>query len=163
MKKLLITLLAALGIASAALAQNTQYALTSITAGTAANVSAYPIDVVQLTFTASTTNNTTVKFYDSNTTTTNIVRAAYGRLITYSTNWTATYLDPQGVTITNTFVGQFTTPSSVAAVTNTRPVLASFVVPASSQRIFTVSLHTASGFTADASANGILETTYSPR
>lgn len=163
MKKLILTLLASLALTGASLAQNTQYSLTAVAAGTAANLSPYPVDIVQLTITASTTNNTTVKFYDSSTTTTNIVRPAYGRLITYSTNYTTTFVDPNGVTITNTFVGQFTTPSAVSAVTNARTALVSFVVPASGQRTFTTSLHTVQGVTVDASANCVVEMQYSNR
>lgn len=138
-----------------------QTAVSAVTGGTAVNLlstGGYIID--SITFTATTTNNTTVKFYDSSSTATNIVRAAYTSYSSYSTNFDSVFTNEAGILVTNTFVGRYTYPTSVSAVTNERPKLTTIVVPASGQRTKDTTIINARGLTLLSDYDGIVEVTY---
>lgn len=79
----------------------------------------------------SSTNTATVRFYDSSTADTNVVRAAYTRYTTISTNFDSVFTNTAGVLVTNTFAGVYKAPVAVSAVTNARPVIQAIAVPAS--------------------------------
>jgi hypothetical protein len=157
MKKLL-SLALGLILAFAGFADNyTSAALTGGTASTLLSSGGYAI--AQLTFTASTTNATTIKVYDSSSST-NVVRAAYTNFTTYATNFNSVFTNESGVLITNTFDGTYTGPVANAAVTNERPVLAQFIVVGNGQRTLSFNTPVARGLVAVASANGTLEVQY---
>ena len=159
MKKLISFALIGLLSAFGALAQVT--ISQSITGGTAANLLATGGVVVDsITFTATTSTNTTVKLYDSSSTSTNYVAAAYTRYASYATNFDSVFTNENGILVTNTFSGRYTYPTSVTAATNERPKVLNFVVPGSGQRTKDTIWTPARGITILTSNDGIVEVTY---
>lgn len=153
--KLLITL--ALGM-SVVLGQSISQ---SVTGGTALNLLASGGVVVDsITFTASTSTNTQVKVYDSSTTATNYVAAAYTGWSSYATNFDNVFTNESGILVTNSFSGRYTYPTSVSASTNERPKVLNFVVPGSGQRTKDTLWTPARGITILTSHDGIVEVTY---
>lgn len=158
MKKL-ITLFSVLVLAITSLFA--QSVSSAVTGGTVLNlISTSGVIIDSITFTATTTNNTTVKFYDSSTTATNIVRAAYSRYASYTTNYDQVWTNESGLLVTNTFDGRYTYPTSVAAVTNERPKLFTLVVVAGSQRTKETVLIPGRGLTLLSDYAGIVEVNY---
>lgn len=129
MKKLLLIALLAL---STLVAKADGVALTSLTAGVASNLLSGTFIVDKVAVIATTTNITTVKFYDTSNTTTSYVAAAYTRYTGYATNFSNIFTNEAGLLITNTYAGWYTAPVSVSAATNSRPVLYQVSSPASS-------------------------------
>lgn len=133
----------------------------AVTGGTVANLlSSGGVVVDSITFTASTTTNTTVKIYDSSTTATNYVAAAYSRWASYATNYDNVWTNESGILVTNSFSGRYTYPTSVSAATNERPKVLNFVVPGSGQRTKDTLWTPARGITILTSNDGIVEVTY---
>ena len=159
MKKLINVMLGLFLTASMAVAQVT--ISQSITGGTAANLlAAGGVVVDSITFTATTSTNTTVKLYDSSTTSTNYVATAYTRWASYATNFDTVFTNESGILVTNTFSGRWTYPTSVSAATNERPKVMNFVVPGSGQRTKDTIWTPARGITILTSNDGIVEVTY---
>ena len=77
-----------------------------------------------------TTNNVTIRFYDTSNTTTTMVQAAYTSYASYATNYSITFTNEAGVLVTNTFAGIYTAPTTNSAATNSKPVIQSIIVPA---------------------------------
>ena len=135
---------------------------------TAATTSTTPVRLLsgryvihQLTLTATTAAATTFKFYDTSGTSTNVVQAEYSRPLTYSTNWTTTVTNIDGIVITNTFTGTYVTSETVTAATNQRPAIWTIVVPASSSRsIDTRDRLLTRGLLVYSSAAGVAEVEY---
>lgn len=159
MKKLINSILIGLFAAFSAFAQVT--ISQAITGGTVANLLASGgVIVDSITFTATTATNTTVKLYDSSAATTNVVRAAYTSYASYATNFDTVFTNESGILVTNTFDGRWTYPTAVSAVTNERPKVLNFVVPASGQRTKDTIWSPARGITILTSNDGIVEVTY---
>jgi hypothetical protein len=159
MKKLASYLVSLTLMAFCALGQTT--ISQAITGGTVANLlDEGGVLVDSITFTASTSTNTTVKLYDSSTTSTNYVVAAYSRYASYATNFDSVFTNAEGVLVTNTFSGRWTYPTSVSASTNERPKVLNFVVPGSGQRTKDTLWTPARGITILADQDGIVEVTY---
>jgi len=107
------------------------------------------------------TNVARIKWYDASTTTTNIVRAAYTSYSPYSTNWNSVSTNAYGIVVTNTFSGVYYAATSNLAVTNERPRLLEFVVPAASNVSLTdLNLSFSKGLTVVADNAGTYVLTY---
>jgi len=158
MNKLKLFILSAL-LSFGALAQQVAVA-TLTTGGTAYNVLANPSAISSFTFTSTSTNPAVLYLFDSATTTTNYVQAAYTGTTTYATNWALVWTNESDIVITNTFVGTWTGPTTVSATTNTLPVLAAAVAPGNGQSVRSVNINTTRGITAVASTPGILQINY---
>lgn len=157
MKKFL-TFLISLVVGFGVLAQSVSQ---SVTGGTALNLlSSGGVVVDSITFTASTSTNTTVKIYDSASTSTNYVQAAYSRYASYTTNFDSVFTNESGILVTNTFNGRWTYPTSVSASTNERPKVLNFIVPGSGQRTKETVWIPAKGVTILTSNDGIVEVNY---
>jgi hypothetical protein len=135
-------------------------AVDVVAGGTAYNVLAVPANVFRIQFTSTTTNASVLRLYDSSNTTTNYVSAAYTNFVSYATNYNTTITNADGVLVTNTFVGTFTGPVTVAAATNTRPIIAIVVAPASGTATRTVNFQTVKGLVVVGSNPGVLEVDY---
>ena len=156
MKKLFL-LIAALACLTSAFADS---AVSTLTANTAANILATPKAIDSITVTATTTNITTVRFYDSSTTSTTLVQAAYQRWASYQTNYSTVFTNEANLLVTNTFRGTWTYPTSVSVATNARPAILTLIIPASSQRTKIGNLLTIQGLTAQANQDAIVEVDY---
>lgn len=160
LKSLLIGLVA-LAASFALTAQTVSQAITASTATTLLTTSGYIID--SITFTASTSTNTTVKIYDSSSATTNIVRPSYSNWTSYATNFDSVFTNESGILVTNTFSGRWTYPTTVAAVTNERPRVFNFVVPGSTQRTKETVWTPLRGVTIFTDQAGVVEVNYRPQ
>lgn len=139
------------------------YTSNTLTTNTPVEIVTAPATLLSLTLTATTANATTFKFYDYNdTTSTNVIYAATTTPLQYSTNWTSTTTNAQGVLLTNSFSGLYMTTTVVSAVTNERPRIITMTVPASSQRTLTLSKRLAYGLVAQANYAGLVEVEYDP-
>lgn len=143
--KRFIALLALLFTTFSALADGV--ALTSLTSGAASNLLSGVYIVDQISVVATTTNITTLKFYDSSTTATSYVAAAYTKYTGYATNFSNVFTNENSLLVTNTYAGWYTGATSVGAATNTRPVVYSIVAPASSILTKDVKIQTIRGLT----------------
>lgn len=160
MKKLL-SLALLLTLPLFAQAQRSQLMVaTALAANTSSNVLAAASIIDNFVVLNSTTNIVTVNFYDSNTTATNYTQAAYTSYSTYATNFSVVFTNQTGVLVTNTFVGAYTGPTANSASTNTRPLVTSLIVPASSVLNKDVTLQVMKGLTAQPDGAVRLITTY---
>lgn len=132
------------------------------TGGTAYNVLAAPATISSISFTSTTTNPAVLYLFDTATTTTNYVQAAYSGVTSYATNMVTTWTNESGVVITNTFVGTFTTPTTVTATTNTLPVAVALVAAPNASVVRNGPVTMGVGLTAVASQPGILQINYRP-
>lgn len=159
MKKLFLITLASL-LALANLTAQTQYS-GELTAATPAEVSDDPVLATELTVINGNTAASVIKLYDTSEASTNIVRAAYSRFISYATNYNVLSTNQQGFVWTNTFAGTFTGPSAVSAVTNERPAVVTRTVPALTTRTYTINVSTLRGLAVVSSQNtNTVEITY---
>lgn len=157
MKKLLFFLFALVsGLVTNA--QNVE--VFTLTSATVSNLFSAPRIIQNVTILATTTNNTTVKFYDSSNASTSIVRAAYTSYSSYATNYDVVFTNSAGLLVTNTFDGIYTSSTSNSAVTNERPRVGVITVPASSQLSLDTQWQTIRGLSALPSANCIVTVTY---
>lgn len=157
--KLIISLFALLATLVFSQAQQTMV-LTSLTANTASNIITGAKIIDNVTILNATTNAATVNFYDSSTTASTYVQAAYTSYATYSTNFNVVFTNQNNVLVTNTFVGVYTAPTANTIATNTRPALLTVIVPAGSTLNKDVKLQTIRGLTAIPDQNLSLITTY---
>lgn len=157
MKKLISLLIAALFCTVAVRADSIVYPLT---ANTVSNLFSSGKIIDNITVTASTTNITTLKFYDSSNTSTTYVQAAYVRYANYATNYSVVFTNEANVVLTNSFSGIYTYPTSVSIATNTIPILQTIVVPASAQRSKDVNISTLRGLNVVPNYDAIVEVTY---
>ena len=104
----------------------------ALTNNTARSLFTRGVTVENISVLASTSTNTTVKFYDSATTTTNYVQAAYTGYTSYSTNITQVFTNTAGILITNTISGTYRAPTAVALATNELTKAQILMVPGSS-------------------------------
>lgn len=153
-----LSLIAAVVLSFSASAQ--QMEVVELAANTVSNLLSTPKIIDNITVLATTTNNTIVKFYDSSAVSTSIVRAAYTRYASYATNYNVVFTNAAGLLVTNTFVGRFTAPTDVSAVTNERPKVLTLVIPASSQVSQDVTIQTLRGLTAVPTYGAIVTVTY---
>lgn len=116
--------------------------------------------IESLTATATSTNITTFRFYDSANTSTTYVQQAYGQLASYSTNITTIFTNEAGLLITNNVVGRWTYTTTVAIATNNRPIKATLVVPAGLQRTSEIVRSATLGLNVIPNFDGIVEVTY---
>lgn len=158
---LIKTLLASLLVLPSLLAQ--EYVSDTLATDTPVELITTPATLRSLTCTASTAAITVFKFYDNNDPAadhTNVVYAATTTPLQYATNWSVAYTNADGVLLTNTFTGLFKGTTVVAAVTNERPRAITITVPASSQRIVTLTKRLAYGLVVQSSAAGLVEVEY---
>lgn len=134
--------------------------LTSLSAATAANVLSGPFVIDNFVVVNSTTNNATVYFYDSSTTATNYIAAAYTSFVSYATNYSVVWTNSADVLVTNTFAGTYTGPVANALATNTLPNVQILIVPAGATLNKDVRLQSMRGLTAYATQALTLLTTY---
>lgn len=160
MKTIKNLLLAAVLFVSVSVSAQQQQLLTSLTANTASNLlaSAYIID--NFIVINSTTNIATLKFYDSSSTSTTLVQAAYSSYASYATNYSTVFTNEANVLVTNTFVGIYTAPTVHTIATNTRPSIYTLIVPASSTLTKDVRLQVMRGLTVVPNQTTTLLTTY---
>jgi hypothetical protein len=150
-----------LGLLLAATAAAQTFTVSSnVLSATPINMLAQGAIIERVTFTATTATNTTVKMYDSSGTSTNIVKGAYSRIVSYATNYSVVFTNESDVIITNTYSGVYTGPVAVAASTNERTAFAQMLVPASSQRSSSMYYIATRGVLIDASNPGVVEVTY---
>lgn len=131
-----------------------------VTANVVSNLFVGAKIIKAITAIATSTNNTTFRFYDTPNTGTTYVQVAYSRLASYATNITYVFTNEAGLLVTNTFTGRWTYPTSVSASTNTRPTKQIMVVPASSTRTIEIPLMTTLGLAVLPDFNGIVEVEY---
>lgn len=117
-------------------------------------------NVQNIVLTATSTNDTTFKFYDTYSTNVLQVKPSYTLPVSYSTNWTTTYVNQNGVTNSITFSGTYTAYTTVDAVTIARPTLLQLVVPAGQSREKAVNITTVRGLAVYADNTGIVEIEY---
>lgn len=156
MKNFILTLALVLGFAARAATAVTDIAV----AGTAYNVLATPATLTTVAFTSTTTNTAVLRLFDSATTTTNYVRAAYTNWVSYATNFSVVITNGDGVLVTNTFDGSFSGPVTVAAATNTLPLLTILIAPPNQTVTKQITVPTARGLTAVGNGVGVLEVNY---
>lgn len=144
--------------------QAEEFATASLSAAnTLTSVLATKAKITRLTLTATTAAATTFKLYDmTGTSSSNVVYAATVSPSTVTTNFSVVITNIDGVVLTNTFSGQYTTWSTVSAVTNERPRTITITVPASSSRTIDVTRYLKFGLVAQASAAGLVEAEYEP-
>lgn len=145
MKKLLIALLAVLPLAA-----NADVDIFDVTNGVPRLLFSAPRVIDNITVHANSGTNTIVRFYDASTAKTNVVRAAYTSYSSYATNFSNVYTNEADLLVTNTFVGVYTAPTAVSAVTNSLPTVYSIAVPASTLVGKDVSIQTLRGLSANA-------------
>lgn len=131
-----------------------------VPANTASNLVAFPIITDEITFTATTTNLTTVYIYDSANTTTNMGLGAYTRFTSYATNYSVVFTNENNILVTNSFTGRYTAPVTVASATNTLPALVTVVIPGSAQRTKVIQLQAVRGLVAVPTYGVIIEVDY---
>jgi hypothetical protein len=136
--------------------------VVSLTGGTPDNIFDSGKIIDNITVLASTTNTTILKGYDSSTTTTNVVRAAYTSYASYSTNYSVTFTNASGLLVTNSFTGTYTAPTSNSAVTNERPKCVTLAVPGSAQLSRDLTLLTTRGLTLLSDKDCVVTITYRP-
>ena len=160
--KFLKSLFTAVALLAAVLTTQAQQlqSLVTTAANTATNLlsGAYVID----NFIAinATTNNVTLKFWDSSDNTTNIVQAAYTSYSRYATNYSTVITNESGFVYTNTFAGIYTQPTAVTTSTNAKPVIQIMLIPAGLTLNKDVRMITLRGLTAASSDVLTLLTTY---
>lgn len=154
MKKLFLTI--GLLVGFIAQAGDTQV-IATITTNTPTVLLTGRYMIEQILLTADSANNTTFKFYDCTGTNTNVVQTASYTRLSYPTNYTTTFTNLEGIILTNTFVGQYTSLSNGGAVTNERPRIITYVVPASATRELSVSKLTSLGLLVQANHAGTVE------
>lgn len=107
-----------------------------LTGTAAANVSSNIVAtggllIADINWINTSTNTALIKFYDTTANTNTIVRPAFTSYTRYTTNWVNVFTNAAGIVSTNTFSGTYYAPVSNAAVTNERPIMVTFQVPAS--------------------------------
>lgn len=131
MKNLFLTL----GLLFAAFSASAQYKSTTaaLTYGTPALVlSGGGHEITEVKFINGVATNTTLKFYDAATATTNLIRPAYTSYSSYATNYSTTHTNSAGIVVTNTWAGIYRASTANSAVTNERTkILGPFAAPAS--------------------------------
>lgn len=144
MKNYLIRTIAALGLCLAlftpvATKAADGYVAQTAAANTVSNIlSAGGYLIKAITWINTSTNVATIKFYDTATTSTTMVQAAYTQFGTpYATNWVTTFTNSAGIVITNTTPGFYVPTTSVSTFTNERPKVLQLLVPASGQVVLT--------------------------
>ena len=157
--KTLKFLILSLALSLGALAQQTAVSVLS-TGGTAYNILANAATISSISLTSTTTNAAVLYLFDTATTTTNYVQAAYTGVTSYATNWALTWTNESGVLITNTFVGTWTGPTTVSATTNTLPTVAALVAAGNQTSVRNTTITAGVGITAVASQPAILQINY---
>lgn len=159
--RILITL-ALLALGFTASAQN-KTLVANLTYNTPTNLLAGgKYTILEVLFQNAHATNSTIKFYDSATSSTNYVQAAYTAYSSYSTNYSTTFTNTAGIVITNTWTGTYRSSSSVSAVTNERPaVLGPFFIQASATTtVSDLAVSPNLGLTVYSGATGTLQITY---
>lgn len=131
-----------------------------LAANTSSNLLARSTIIDTISFTASSVSITTVRFYDSATTTTNIITPAYVTYGRYTTNVSVIYTNENGIILTNTYPGQWTYAITNAQATNSLTPIFTIVVPGSTLRTKTARIQVQRGLTAVPNQAGIVEVTY---
>lgn len=118
--------------------------------------------ILEVLFQNAHATNSTIKFYDSATSSTNYVQAAYTAYSSYATNYSTTFTNTAGIIITNTWSGTYRSSSSVSASTNERPaVLGPFFIQASATTtVSDLAVSPNLGLTVYSGASGTLQITY---
>jgi len=160
MKAKLTKILVVLAIALVTITSRADTIAIPVAANVVSNLFTNGKQISQIIATATSTNITTFKFYDSSNTSTTIVQAAYQNWASYATNFSTTFTNESGVLITNSFSGIWTYPTSVSASTNARPVVLTLVVPAGAQRTKVINLLTIHGLNVIPNQSGIVEVDY---
>lgn len=158
MKKLILSTLSALVLMVLPVFADME--VTTLTGGTPVNLLSTSKIIDNITVLATTTNVTTLKCYDSSTSTTNIVRAAYTSYASYSTNWSTVFTNESGLLVTNSFTGRYTAPTANSAITNERPKVAVLAVPGSAQLNKDVTLLLTRGLTLLSDKDCVVTVTY---
>lgn len=133
----------------------------TLTANTPVNLFTSGKAIHNITAFATSANITTLKFFDSSSTSTTMVQAAYSSISSYNTNFVQVFTNESNVVITNTFSGIWTYPTAVTVATNTLPTLKTVLIPASSDVNQNVALQTIRGLTVVPNQNAIISITYS--
>lgn len=161
MKKLFLSLFSVL-FATSLFAQSSGTSIVrSMAANTVSNYLSGRYLVNSIRIVNTSTNSATIKFYDWATAATNIARAAYVVVDSYSTNYNVVYTNSAGIVATNTFFGQYTGTRTVAAVTNEQSQLGAFQVTASTTRDLPFSPLVMRGLTVLSDQAGSIEINYS--
>lgn len=158
--KSIYTILFALALTVSTAFGQQSMVLTPLAANTASNVLTGAKIIDNITVLNATTNAATLKFYDSGTTATNYVQAAYTSYASYATNFNVVFTNQNNVLVTNTFAGIYTAPTSNTLATNTRPAVLTVVIPANTSLNKDVKLQTILGLTAIGDQALTLITTY---
>lgn len=157
MKKLILSLFVAL---STIAAYADGIVLQSLTATAASNILSGAFVIQNITVLNTSTNVNTVSFWDNATNVTNVVRGAYTKYVAYSTNFSQVFTNEANVVITNTYVGLFTGPTAVSAITNAAPTLYVIMCPPSTTVSRDIQIVTTKGLTAVPSADCQVAVTY---
>ena len=156
MKKLLIATL----LVGASLVVKSDSIAWPVASGVSSNLLSVGTLIDNITVTSTSTNITTLRFYDSSTTSTSVVRGAYSQVRSYATNFSVVFTNEADLLITNSFRGTWTYPTSVSAVTNSLPVWTTLVVPAGASRSKDYRGQTIRGLTVVPNADAIVEVDY---
>lgn len=131
-----------------------------LTANTSSNLLSVSTIIDSITFTAGTASITTVKFYDSANTTTNIVTPAYISFGSYATNVSVIFTNENNILMTNIYPGRWTYTITNAQATNSLTPVFTLVVAGSATRTRTAHIQVQRGLTAVPNQDGVVEVTY---
>lgn len=160
MKKLFSLVALLIGLAVPAQAQQLM-SVTSLAAHTATSVLAASYLIDNFVVINSTTNTAILRFYDSNTSATNMAQAATYSYATWATNYTVVFTNYAGVLVTNSFVGVYTGPTAaVAGATVAKPAMLQLAIPAGTTLNKDVKLLPVLGLAAQCDQAVTLVTTY---
>jgi len=156
-----------LGVIYGLLAAQPVHAATiasAVTAGTPLTLlSNANFRVESLTFINTSTNASTLWFYDSTSNSTNYVRGATTTYTLGSTNVSTIFTNSSGIVLTNTTAYFARIPTTVTAATNERPrLLPLAVTPSGSINLDDVGLLPMRGLTVYATQAGTLTVSYEP-
>jgi hypothetical protein len=102
----------------------------------------------------------TINFYDTATTNINPVIGAHYSPTTYTTNYTVTVTNSLGDLQTNSFSGQYTLMSLVAASSNAIPAVASFAGVSNVPSTLYTTINLAAGLAVSGSTGAVVTVTY---
>ncbi len=125
-----LALMAAALMAAPAFGQGALPVIGVVAANTSSNILSAPAVVRSMVWYNTNAVANIVKLYDSSTTSTNYSRLTNNVLTSYTTNWSSTFVNAAGITVTDTFSGLYTALVPVAAATVERPKITQFIVPA---------------------------------
>jgi hypothetical protein len=121
-KNLFFSLLVTLGIVSSVQGFTLSQTFTANQFTNFTSMLPGPVKVTQIILVSSSTNNSSVQFWDTPTNTQVFTNSAYTNLISYATNYVSTWTNYYGATNSVTNISLIDATNTVAATTNNYPL-----------------------------------------